>query len=90
MRSPAQALRDSVSRTAREASALRSSVERALREARDAVARSPYGRLQREPRDPRDPERGSLARVLRRARIGDTADKEREAHAGSPPRLRGG
>lgn len=81
MPSPSGSLLDAIDRTLREARGLHAAVERALRDARHAVARSPYGRLIREPRDPRDPERGSLARVLRRGRLGAAGDKKREAQS---------
>ena len=89
MRSSSQTLRDSLDGLLREARALGAAIERALWEARAAVARSRYGRLVREPRNARDPERGSLARVLRRSRLGPGADKEREARAAGPRHLRG-
>src|SRR5688500_9366473 len=79
MPSSAQALREAVRQSLREAGELRVQMERAHRKAREAVARSPYGRMTRAPRDPRDPARGSLGRALRQRRLGHATEKEWEA-----------
>ena len=90
MWSSARTLREAVEQSVREAGELRVRMERAYRKAREAVARSPYGRLVREPRDPRDPARGSLGRALRGRRLGPGTDKEREAQAESHKPYGGG